>query len=255
MKKVILVTSAICPETGVPLVWGNRRSAFPPRERLAQTVMTLHSLAIQQGDAEIFFCDASTPDYAQVFRPLYPNVHYLPLHRHDPKLAELVRTTPNKSLGECQMLLALWEVYKNQILSADFVVKATGRYFYENFHNRAFVPENLDKYLFTYRDTDTRDWIDHIGFDWSLARNPDNPTPRRRILRTVLYGMGRYQVGRFFEAIRGAADKFTRPEYWYYDIENLLPCELGDEIAAGKLVEVDWEYLGWNGVSGKLGRM
>lgn len=51
MRKVILVTSVICPEDDVPLNFGNRRSAFLPRERLIQTVATLHSLQLQQPDA------------------------------------------------------------------------------------------------------------------------------------------------------------------------------------------------------------
>jgi len=255
MQKAILVTSVIWPENDVPLNFGNRRSAFTARERLIQTVATLHSLQLQQPDAMFFFCDASVPDYSQVLRPLYHNVRYLHLHEYNPQLAERVRTAGNKSIGECQMLLSLWEAFKSQILEADFVMKATGRYMYENFHDQFFVEENLDKYLFTYDDTDEREWVDFYGLDWSLAKNPCNPTEKRRILRTVLYGMGRYQVGRYFEALRNTVDKLSRPEYWFYDIENMLPCELGDEIASGKLKTVDWRYLGWNGVTGELRRM
>lgn len=252
MRKAILVTSVIAPEMELPLNLGNRRSAFTIRERLIQTVSTLHSLTIQQGDAQIYFCDASEPDYSEFFDQYYPNVKYLHLQATDPTLAAEVRTVANKSIGEAHMVLSLWDVYRKELLEADFIIKATGRYFYENLHNEYFTAENLDKFLFTYHSTDQRPWIDHEGFDWSLAKNLLNPTEYRHVLRTTLYGFGRKQTLRYFKAVKELMFKLYRPQYTLYDVENLLACELGYELASNQFVRVNWQYLGWNSVSGEF---
>ena len=252
MRKAILVTSVVAPEMELPLNLGNRRSAFTIRERLIQTVSTLHSLTVQQGDAQIYFCDASEPDYSEFFDQYYPNVKYLHLQATDPTLAVEIRTVANKSIGEAHMILALWDIYRKELLEADFILKATGRYFYENLHNGYFTPENLDKFLFTGHSTDQRPWIDHEGFDWSLAKNLLNPTEYRHVLKTTLYGFGRQQTVRYFKAVKELMLKLYRPQYAFYDVENLLPCELGYELANNQFVRVDWQYLGWNSVSGEF---
>ena len=249
MRKAILITSVIAPELDVALNFGNQRSVFTPQERCFQTALTLHSLRLQQPTAELFLCDASVASYQEALNAVCPSLNYLHLDQDQPELAAAVRQTTNKSLGECQLLLALWQQYKNRILSADFLLKVSGRYCFENLHDNFFTTANLDKYLFPYHETDERDWVDEYGLDWSLARSVYNPLERRRVLRTVLYGMGRYQFGRYFEAIRQIQEKLQQPAYWHYDIENLLPCELGDELGSGKLCAVDWHYLGWSGVT------
>jgi hypothetical protein len=46
--------------------------------------------------------------------------------------------------------------------------------------------------------------------------------------------------------------KLYRPQYTLYDVENLLACELGYELASNQFVRVNWQYLGWNSVSGEF---
>ena len=148
MRKVILVTSVIYPDENSTLEHGSKRSAFLPSERLIQTVGTFHSLTLQQPDAQVLFCDASIPDFAEFFRQFFPQFGFLHLHQVNAPLAHLVRSCDNKTVGECHMLLSLWKVFRKEISEADFVLKATGRYLYENLTDKYFTPDNLNRYLF-----------------------------------------------------------------------------------------------------------
>jgi hypothetical protein len=256
MRKVILITSVVYPDEESKLEHGSIRSMFTPSERLIQTVATFHSLTLQQPDAQLLFCDASIPDFAEFFRMFFPTCGFLHLHKVDPTLAHRVRSCDNKTVGECSMLLALWQAFRDRIEAADFVLKATGRYMYENLHSGYFKPENLNKYLFQEEQpSDVRDWVDHRGFDWSLARSPKNPTSKRHVLRTILYGFGRFKTVKFFAGLVEVLFKLDQPDYKIYDIENLLPCVLAEDIANKDMVRTDWRCLGWNGVTGSFFRL
>lgn len=251
MRKVILVTSVIYPDENKRLQSGSIRSRFLPSERLCQTVGTLHSLTVQQPDAQMFFCDASIPDYAEFFANFFPAVRYLRLNKVNPGLAKRVRGCENKTVGECQMLLALWHAFGKEIAEADFVLKATGRYMYENLNDKYFVPENLNSYLFQAElPSDVRDWVDARGFSWTLARSTEYPSAKRHILRTILYGFGRFKTLRFFDALMEILFRLDQPSYVLYDIENMLPFVLAKDIASKELKRTDWLCLGWNGLTG-----
>ena len=256
VRKVILVTSVIYPDNASKLEHGSIRSIFRPSERLIQTVATFHSLMLQQPDAQILFCDGSIPNFADFFSKFFPTCGFLHLQQVNPDLAQRVRSCENKTVGECCMLLALWQAFRTQIESADFVLKATGRYMYENLHNGYFQLEDLNKYFFQEEHpSDVRDWIDPQGFNWALARIPKNPTLKRHILRTILFGFGRFKTAKFFAGLVEMLFKLDQSEYKIYDIENLLPYVLAEDISNKELVRTDWRCLGWNGVNGSFFRM
>jgi len=256
MRKVILVTSVIYPDLDSPLEHGFMRSKFQPSERLIQTVGTFHSLLLQQPNAQILFCDASIPDFAEFFRQFFPQCGFLHLHKVDAPLAHLVRSCNNKTIGECHMLLSLWKAFRKEISEADFVLKATGRYLYENLNDNYFTTDNLNRYLFqTEMPSDVRDWVDHRGFNWALARSVKNPTVKRHVLRTILYGFGRFKVSKFFASLFEILFRLGQPAYKVYDIENMLPYVLAEDISNKELVRTDWRCLGWNGVNGSFFRM
>jgi hypothetical protein len=248
---VVLVGSVILPDFDTRMENRSIRSAFTASERLIQTVSTLHSLQVQLPQARIVLCDASEPDYSEWLQTVFPEVTYLHLASQDPIAARVIQSCGNKSLGECQLLLHCWARCRELIREADFVLKVSGRYMLEHIDPQQFEAFSPDCYLFPEsQPSDVRPWIEPGGRSWELARNPRFPTEQRQVLRTVCYGWGRQQNEAYFAAISRILYDLHRPEYRFYDIENLLARELAGE----PIVRTPWRYLGWNGLTGDFVR-
>lgn len=251
MKQVVLVTSTIQPDYAALMDNGSIRTAFTASERLIQTFATVHSIQSQLPAAEIVICDASQPNYGFEFGRAFPAVHFVHVESYEPDIAQAIRTRGNKSWGECQLLLACWHVCRDLIEDADFVLKFSGRYMAENLQSFLRLPLTPDCYVFGQEHpSDVRPWIDAYGIDWSLAKSIKYPTQQRHVLHTVLYGWGKSQTLMHFERIKTILLDLHRPEYKFYDIENLLSREL----AGQPILRTTWRYIGWNGVTGDFVR-
>lgn len=247
MSVLVVITSVIKPELEEWIKHGGIHSTFTSSERLYQTIATLHSLRLQLPEAQLLLVDGSIPDYRSQLCQAVPELTYLHLETLDPKAAAAVRSSGSKSVGECQLMLSAWQFQQELFLNTDFVLKASGRYLFENLRPQAFEQYDLGSYLFPPHDpSDIRSWQDDQGRDLYLATRR-RPRPLARIvLPTVLYGWGHYQTLDHFVRLERIMQDLYRPEYYIYDIENLLARELEGE----PVFCTDWHYFGWNGESG-----
>lgn len=253
METVVLITSVIMPEHGVRMENGSIRSVFVASERLIQTVATLHSIQLQLPNARVVLCDASKPNYGEWFGNVFPELTYIHVESFDPIIALQIRSCGNKSIGECHLLIACDVVCNDLVREADRVIKVSGRYMFDGLNEDQLNTLPQGCYYFPRQQTsDIRSWVDADGVDWSLARNPAaHPDSPRIVLPTVIYGWGKQQTDAHFSRIKRILGDLHRPEYKFYDIENML----AREIASNLIVRTDWHYMGWNGPTGDFIRM
>ena len=130
MKKSAIITSIIEPTN-------LKYKQMPTQERLQQTVFTVSSLISQIRDIEIYLIDASLNDFSKIFVSCYPNVNYIHLNSIDSRLANIALTS-SKSRGECLLIRKAIDLFP-QILESDFLIKASGRYFFEKSDRKSVV--------------------------------------------------------------------------------------------------------------------
>jgi hypothetical protein len=251
MKITVLITSVIDPQTKINLNSTRIRSFFNNRERLIQTIATVHSVYSCLPDAQVILCDGSSKSYEFFFKKAFPKICYIFSDDFQAKNF-LASECFNKSAGECFLLLMARNYFFEDIQNSDFVLKISGRYLISNLNNKDFLNYPDGCYLFSkQKSSDIRSWVDESGFDWSLARHHNCPEIYPRIvLNTIIYGWHSMQTNSHFDRINLIYEQLQQDPYFDYDIENLLSRELFME----NIIRTNWDYLGFNGASGEIVR-
>ena len=121
-----------------------------------------------------------------------------------------------------------------------------GRYFYWDFNDDLFTPENTDKIFFKKP----------LNFEWNNSWNyqfVDRRTSENNRLYqycTVLYGFGSMHLDKFIDINEATIHLLKQPQMSHYDIETLsyfLTRPYRDLI-----IETDWKVCGWDGTSGRF---
>jgi hypothetical protein len=175
------------------------------------------------------------------------NVDYLPVKEYAPEIFNLVNYHQNKSLCECALLNSYYKTFKNEIKNYDYVIKATGRYFYFNFNDALFTPENKDKIFF--KRPLNFEWNDNWRYQFVDYRAQQNNN-RLHQYCTVLYGFGIHQFDKFIDMNDAVINLLDNEKMAHYDIETLSyyftrPFEKD-------IIETDWIVSGWDGTSARF---
>lgn len=239
MRKIFIVTSVIEASNSV----------FSTEVRLNQTIKTIESIKQQQPSADIIFVDGSLNSYEKDIKAIDPKINYLYIKRMRPDLLNDILYSNNKSIGEASLIKAAIDHDLLNLLNYDFIIKATGRYYYENLNDDYFQESSINKFLFIQSEDDIREW--NNGYvDYSLIKDVRYPDSKRHIFKTGLYALSTKKLWKFRDKLTNIVTKLKNPLYQNYDIENLLYNELLDEVVSNNIINVDWKILGWcaNGI-------
>jgi hypothetical protein len=247
MRKLFVVSSSIAPKPGT-FTYSPTRSVFEAEERFRQTIFTINSIQAAFPNDKIVVVDSSEDcaDYIVTLRHL-KNVDYLPVKEYAPEIFNLVNHHQNKSLCECALLNSYYKTFKNEIKNYDYVIKATGRYFYFNFNDALFTPENKDKIFF--KRPLNFEWNDNWRYQFVDYRAQQNNN-RLHQYCTVLYGFGIHQFDKFIDMNDAVINLLDNEKMAHYDIETLSyyftrPFEKD-------IIETDWIVSGWDGTSARF---
>jgi len=247
MNKLVVVGSSIQPRDG-KFTYSKTRSIFDKEERFRQTFFTINSIKNTLPDATIKIVDSSD-DYREYmgFFSFFKNVEFIPLKEISYTVFEKVNTHLNKSYCESLLLNTFYKHFKKEIQSHDFVIKATGRYFYDNFNDALFIEENKDKIFF--KKPLQFKWNDAWNY-WMIDERTIQEDDMLRQYCTVLYGFGSSQLDKMIDINEASMSFIDSEEMYQYDIETLsyyLTRPFKDQ-----LIETDWLVSGWDGASGKF---
>lgn len=240
----MLKYSAIVTSTIEPM--NPQYKAFTVRERLFQTVFTVSSLVSQIPNISIYVIDSSLNNFGDTFTRYYDNVRYTHLNSVDSKLANTILAA-SKSKGECLLIQKAFDLYP-EILDSDYILKVSGRYFFENLDISILNDANKDKFTFVRRDSDNRSWIDENGYDYTGLKDSNYPSEIRKVLTSIIYSVGQKEYNFYRKLLADCVYKIDH-ECFYYDIENLLYYFLASHDRDNRLLSADWVIRGWNGES------
>lgn len=247
MNKIIIVGSSIQAREG-KFTYSNTRSKFDNEERFRQTFFTINSLKNCQPDAKIVIVDSSD-NYIEYFSQfnVVPNVQYVPLKDLSYTAFEEVNTHLNKSYCESLLLNTYYKHFKKELLAYDYIIKATGRYFYFDFDNTHFNLANTDKIMF--KKYLRFNWSDSWRYSFIDRREIQNDNLLRQYC-TVLYAFASQHLEKMIDINDAAMNFINLPDMAHYDIETLSyyltrPYE-------DKIIETDWKVSGWDGTSGRF---
>lgn len=247
MNNIVVVGSSISPRPGT-FTYSPTRSKFDAEERLRQTIFTVNSLQNSLPNTKIVIVDSSEEvyEYIVTFAHL-KNVEFVHLKQLSVEAHEIVNSHPNKSLCESLLLNTYFKQNKKQLQQYDFILKATGRYFYFNFNNSLFTEKNKNKIFFKKP----------LNFEWNEAwkyqfvdRRQHQNNNRLHQYCTVLYGFGSSQLDKFIDINEATVNLLNNSKMSHYDIETLSyyftrPFE-------SDVIETDWIVSGWDGTSGRF---
>lgn len=246
MNKVVIVGSSIQPREG-KFTYSQTRSKFDAEERYRHTIFTINSLKNCLPDARIIVVDTSH-DYKKYFPDfsILKNVEYVPLKELSYSVFEEVNTHLNKSYCENLLLNTFYTKFKKELLRYDYVIKATGRYFYYDFNDTLFTEQNVDKIFF--KKPLQFPWNDTWNYWMIDRRNIENHNLLKQYC-TVLYAFGSQHLDKMIDINEASMQFMNSEEMKHYDIETLSyyltrPYEK-------QVIETDWIVSGWDGVSGK----
>lgn len=247
MNKIVVVGSSIQAREG-RFTYSNTRSLFSNDERSRQTVFTVNSLRNALPDAKIVIVDSSN-DYIEYISnfSVMKNVQYIPLKDLSYTAFEDVNTHLNKSYCESKLLNTFYTHFKKELINYDYIIKATGRYFYFDFDNSMFNNTNTDKILF--KKPLQFNWSDTWRYSYVDRRSIQGDNALRQYC-TVLYAFASQHLEKMIDINEAAIQLINTPEMAHYDIETLsyyLTRPFED-----KIVETEWRVSGWDGVSGKF---
>mgnify|MGYP003341374179 CR=1 FL=1 len=246
MNKVFVVGSSI-ETSNAPLTYSPKRTVFSSEERFRQTIFTINSIRNSFPDSKIMIVDSSN-DYLEYYFLIkfFKNVEFIPLKELSAEAHQTVNSHPNKSLCESLLLNTYFRQYKKELKKYDYIIKGCGRYFYWDFNNDLFTPENADKIFFKKP----------LNFEWNNSWNyqfVDRRTSENNRLYqycTVLYGFGSMHLDKFIDINEATIHLLKQPQMSHYDIETLsyfLTRPYRDLI-----IETDWKVCGWDGTSGRF---
>jgi hypothetical protein len=247
MNNIVIVGSSIQPREG-KFTYSQTRSLFDTEERFRQTFFTINSIRNSLPNAKIVIVDSSN-DYRNYFVQLsiLKNVDYIPLKELSYSAFEEVNTHYNKSYCESLLLNTYYRTAKKDLLNYDYIIKATGRYFYFDFNDSLFNESNLDKMFF--KKPLRFVWNDAWNY-WMVDRRTAQQNNLLHQYCTVLYGFGAQHLEKMIDINEAAMNFMGSVEMKHYDIETLSyyltrPYE-------DRIIETDWRVSGWDGVSGKF---
>lgn len=247
MNNIVIVGSSIQPREG-KFTYSQTRSLFDTEERFRQTFFTINSIRNSLPNAKIVIVDSSN-DYRNYFVQLsiLKNVDYIPLKELSYSAFEEVNTHYNKSYCESLLLNTYYRTAKKDLLNYDYIIKATGRYFYFDFNDSLFNESNLDKMFF--KKPLRFVWNDAWNY-WMVDRRTAQQNNLLHQYCTVLYGFGAQHLEKMIDINEAAMNFIGSAEMKHYDIETLSyyltrPYE-------DRIIETDWRVSGWDGVSGKF---
>lgn len=246
MNKVVVVGSSIQPRAG-KFTYSQTRSKFDADERYRQTIFTVNSLMNCLPDARIIIVDSSE-DYSQYFPDfsIFKNVEYVSLKELSYSAFEEVNTNLNKSYCENLLLNTFYSKFKKELLTYDYIIKATGRYFYYNLTDVLFNEENVDKIFF--KKPLKFPWNDAWNYWMIDRRNIENDNLLKQYC-TVLYAFGSQHLEKMIDINLATMNLINSPEMKHYDIETLSyyltrPYQ-------ENMIETNWIVSGWDGVTGR----
>lgn len=247
MRKLFVVGSSIQPRAG-KFTYSPTRSKFDAEERFRQTIFTINSIQNAFPNDKIVIVDSSE-DYGEYYNVCknYLSVDFVPLKELSGGAFELVNTHPNKSFCESLLLNTYFNHYKKQIKEYDYIIKATGRYFYFNLNETLFAEQNVDKIFF--KKPLQFEWNDSWKYSFVDRRKEQNNNKLHQYC-TVLYGFGSQHLEKFIDINEVAINLLNHSSMVHYDIETLSyyftrPFE-------DFLIETDWKVSGWDGTSGRF---
>lgn len=247
MRKVFVVASSIQPRTGT-FTYSPTRSFFDTDERYRQTIFTINSIRNAVPDAKIVVVDSSE-DYKekQFVLSTYLGVEFIPIKELSGEVFETVNTHKNKSLCECLLLNTYYTQYKKQLMEYDFIIKATGRYFYFGIDNSYFTEENTDKIFF--KRPLKFDWDNSWNYELVDARQYHNENVLHQYC-TVLFGSASQHFHKLMDINEATIHLLNQPSMIHYDIETLS--YYFTRFYKQHILEVDWMVSGWDGTSGRF---
>lgn len=247
MNKVVIVGSSIQAREG-KFTYSDTRSKFGNEERFRQTIFTINSLRNSLPDARIIVVDSSN-EYNEFYANfgVLKNVEYVPLKEISYSAFEEVNTHLNKSYCESLLLNTFYKHFKKELLKYDYIIKATGRYFYFDFNDLLFTETNTDKIMFK-KPLKFR-WDDSWRYSFVDRRGIQNDNFLRQYC-TVLYAFGSQHLNTMIDINEATMQFINSQEMAHYDIETLSyyltrPYE-------NNIIETDWLVSGWDGTSGRF---
>lgn len=247
MNNLVIVGSSIQPREG-KFSYSNTRSTFSSDERYRQTFFTINSLRNALPNARIIVVDTSE-NYMEYIphMSIIKNVEYVALKEVSYSAFDAVNSHHNKSYCECLLLNTFYKAFKKEVQSFDYIIKATGRYFYYDLDESLFNEENKNKFFF--KKPLQFKWEDKWNY-WMVDRRKEQGDDMLRQYCTVLYGFGNENLEKMVDINEAAMNFIDSPQMYNYDIETLSyyltrPFEQN-------VIETNWLVSGWDGVSGRF---
>lgn len=246
MNKLVVVGSCINPRDG-NFTYSNTRSKFNAEERFRQTLFTINSLQNSLPEAKIVVVDSSddVAEYESILS-YHKSVEFIHLKKISKDVHEIVNTHVHKTFCECLMLNAFYDYYNHELSKYDYIIKATGRYFYYNLNDNMFNIENKNKIFF--KKPLSFNWSDSWGYSFVDRRAEQNDNNLYQY-STILYAFGYNKLKTMIELNKTVMNFLSDPSMGHYDIETLSYHFLRPHNS--EIIETDWVVSGWMGTSGR----
>lgn len=243
MKIAFFVSSAINLDDSPEDISYKKRSVYTAEERLMQTQFTLSNINFACPGADIFLMDVSKNAEEYKARLQYvPNLDFSCLETIDPESANLARTTNSKGLAETINTCKFLTTYYGKLRDYDFIIKISGRYFFNNFDTTLFVEENKNSTFF--RQVPMPFW----NSDWGIPELFKKDDYLAWAF-TATYAIGKYKLDNYFSACMDMLD--------YYKLNTTLAEILPYEsafyhfvIQKQNFLPINWIINGWGSHGG-----
>lgn len=221
---------------------------FGAEERIRQTIYTVSCLRNIFPDAKIYILDASLEDYSQAFS-FYNDLTYVHIFAHAPGMYDSLTNHINKSYSEALILDWFVTSYRDIILNYDYLIKVSGRYFFENVDAAVFDSDNLHKFFF--KQPIWFPWIQGWNFEKIDRRAQENNDVLSQ-LPTVIYALGTSQLDTFQSILRKMQDIMVHEHNAHYYIELLMYYFVKTMVQDESVITVPWNIVGWDATSQAL---
>lgn len=250
MKLAFLVTSTIEVDNTHNFIYQPHfnRSIWTNEQRLEQTQYTIEQIKKIAPNADIFLLDSSRnfSKYAEIFS----TINYIPIYKLDPKLIEITHTSKIKGLCETLILDTFITHYKESIISYDFLIKNSGRYYInETFNFHQLNAANLDKVF-----VKNISWVEiekyrNTGYEKFLNLESEFLKNRFPYTLTALYAIGNHKFKNYFDAIKKIITIYNNQNVDDVALETVFHEALLKQ--EHNIEFFSWEILGKCGVTGE----